>query len=182
MMETKVNPWKANFSNGLILGLVGVVISLILWFLDLTFNQGAAFISIIVSIFLLYYFIKLYRDNYLHGIMTYGQSFGAGMIIWLYSAIISTIFIYLLYTVIDPELPAKSLAMTEERLRASGRVPEEMMDQSLAMQKKFMTPTVITISGFIGSMFWGAIVTLIVSIFTRKEGNPLLETTENKEL
>src|SRR5512141_1206879 len=101
-METKVNPWKANFTNGMILGLAGVIFSLILWFLDLTFNRGFSFIFLVISIFLLYYFIKAYRDNHLHGMMTYGQSVGAGMIIWFYSAIIGTIFTYLLFTIIDP--------------------------------------------------------------------------------
>jgi len=175
-METKVNPWKANLTNGVILGLAGVIFSLVLWFLDLTFSRGFTMIFLVISIFLLYYFIKSYRDNYLHGMMTYGQSVGAGMIIWFYSAIIATIFTYLLFTLIDPELPAKALAMGEERLRASGKVPEEMIDSSMAMQKKIMTPTFMVISSFFGNMIYGLIIVLIVSIFTRKEGNPLIET------
>jgi hypothetical protein len=108
--------------------------------------------------------------------MNYGQSVGAGMIIWFYSAIIATVFTYLLFTVIDPELPAKALAMGEEKMRASGKMTEELIDSSLKMQKKFMTPTVMVISSFFGNMLYGLIIVLIVSIFTRKEGNPLIET------
>ncbi len=175
-METKVNPWKANFTNGMILGLAGVIFSLVLWFLDLTFNRGLSMLFFVVSIFLLYYFIKQYRDNYLHGMMTYGQSVGAGMIIWVYSLIIGTIFTYLLYTVIDPELMAKSMALGEEKLRASGKMSEEMIEKSLEMQKKFATPTVMVISSIFMGTFFGLIIVLIVSIFTRKEGNPLIDT------
>lgn len=175
-METKANPWKANFTNGMILGLAGVVFTLILWFLDLTFNRGFSLLFLVISVFLLYYFIKAYRDNYLHGMLTYGQSVGAGMIIWFYSAIIGTIFTYLLFTIIDPELPAKALAIGEEKMRASGKMTEELIDSSLKMQKKFMTPTVMVISSFFGNMLYGLIIVLIVSIFTRKEGNPLIET------
>ncbi|HEX2969438.1 MAG TPA: DUF4199 domain-containing protein [Bacteroidales bacterium] len=174
-MEAKVNPWKANLTNGLIMGLVGVVFTLILWFLDLTFNKSASYIFLVIAIVLLYYFIKSYRDNYLHGMITYGQSLGAGMIIFIYQAVIAAIFGYLLYTVIDPELTNKSLAFVEEQMRASGKVPDNMIDTTLEMQKKFMKPGIMAIFSILSNIFFGLVLSLIVSIFTRKEGNPLID-------
>ena len=35
-MEQNVNVWKANLTNGLILGLIGIVYSLVMYFLDLS--------------------------------------------------------------------------------------------------------------------------------------------------
>ncbi|MGE5420150.1 MAG: DUF4199 domain-containing protein [Chloroflexota bacterium] len=174
-MEEKVNPWKANFANGMIMGLAGVIFTLVLWFLDLTFNKNASYIFLLIAVFLLYYFIKSYRDNYLHGMITYGQSLGAGMIIFLYSSIIGAIFGYLLYTVIDPELVNKSLAAAEEQLRASGKMNDSMIDTALEMQKKFMKPGILALFSIGGNLFFGFIISLIVSIFTRKEGNPLVD-------
>lgn len=178
-MEEKVNPWKANFSNGLIMGLTGVVFTLVLWFLDLTFTPGASYAFLLIGIILLYFLIKSYRDNHLYGKITYGQSLGAGMIIFVYYGIIMAIFSYLLYTIIDPELTEKGLAAAEEQLRKSGRVPENMIETSMDMQRKFMKPGIMAGFSILGSLFTGLIMSLLVSIFTRKEGNPLVDNQAN---
>ena len=178
-MEKNVNVWKANLINGLIMGLIGVVFSLVVYFLDLTFNKSIGYIFLLISVFLLYYFIKSYRDTYLHGQINYGQSVGAGVIIFLYYAIISSIFTYILYTVIDTDLTNKLLAYTEEQTIKSGKVPEGSLDTVMAFQKKFLRPGILVSMGFAINMLFGTLISLIVSIFTKKEGNPLIETPSN---
>jgi hypothetical protein len=178
-MEQKVSVWKANLNNGIILGLAGIVFTLILYFLDLTFNKSLGYVFLLISVFLLYYFIKTYRDNYLHGVMTYGQSVGAGVVIFLYYSIISAIFTYLLYTVIDTDLTNKLLAFIEEEMLKTGKIPESSIDTVMEMQKKFIKPEIMAPFSIINNMLFGTIISLIVSIFTRKEGNPLIDTTEN---
>jgi hypothetical protein len=71
-MEKSANVWKANLVNGLILGLLSVVYSLVLWFLDLTFNKNLTYIFMIVEIVILFFLVKSYRDNYLHGAISFG--------------------------------------------------------------------------------------------------------------
>jgi len=178
-MEEKVNPWKANLTNGIIMGLAGIVFTLIMYFLDKTFDKKFGYIFLLISVFLLYFFIKSYRDNYLHGRITYGQSVGAGVIIFLYSSILGAIFSYLLYKVIDPELTAKLIAFTEEQTRSTGKIPEEQIDKVMEMQKKFLRPEITAPISVLAGIFSGTIISLIVSIFTRKEGNPLIDTPEN---
>lgn len=178
-MEEKVNPWKANMTSGLIMGLAGIIYNLLIWILDLSFNRSVGYIFIVISIFLLYYFVKSYRDNYLHGQITYGQSVGAGVIIFLYYSVIIAIFTYILYTVIDPQLTDKMLAYVEEQMRATGRVPDDAIDTAMSFQKKFLQPEITAPFSILGNMFFGTIVSLIVGIFTKREGNPLLESTEN---
>lgn len=175
-MEQKVNVWKANLTNGLIMGLIGIIFTLVVYFLDLTFNRSVGYIFLAISVFLLYYFIKSYRDNYLHGFITYGQSLGAGVVIFLYYSVISAIFMYILYTVIDTGLTDKMLAYTEEQLVKSGRVPEGQLDTVMSFQKKFMKPAILVPWTLVMNMIFGTIISLIVSIFTKKEGNPLIET------
>jgi hypothetical protein len=177
-MEQKVNVWKANLTNGLILGLTGVVYSLVMYFLDLTFNQVQSYVFIVIQIALLYFLLKSYRDNYMHGQITYGQSFGAGIIICLYSAIIAAIFTYLLYTVIDSGLTEKQLAFAEEKMLEKG-VPQEAVDAGMAIQRKIMKPEIMAPFSILANMLWGTIISLIVSIFIKKEGNPLIDTPAN---
>lgn len=177
-MEEKVNVWKANLTNGLILGFTGVVYSLVMYFLDLTFNQVQGPVFIVIQLGLMFFLLKSYRDNYLHGQITYGQSVGAGVIIFLYSAIISAIFMYILYTVIDPELTEKQLAFVEEKMLEKG-APQEAVDAGMSIQRKIMKPEIMAPFSILGSMFWGTIVSLIMSIFIKKEGNPLIDTPVN---
>jgi hypothetical protein len=179
-MEENVNPWKANVSNGLVMGLIGVILTLIIWAMDMTLNQASGFIYPVVAIFALYYMIKSYRDNFLHGRITYGQSVGTGVIIFVYASIVTAIFTYLLYKVIDPDLTNKMLAFTEEQMRKTGRVPEDAMESAMSLQRKIMKPEITAPISIFTSIFQGTIISLIVSIFTKKEGNPLLVTPEEK--
>ncbi len=179
-MEEKVSVWKANLTNGLILGLVGVVYTLIMYFLDLTFNQVQQYVFIVVQIGLMFFLMKSYRDNFMHGQITYGQSVGAGVIITLYSAIIGAIFIYILYTVIDSGLTEKQLAFVEEKMLEKG-APQEAVDAGMAIQRKIMKPEILAPFSILGSMFWGTILSLIISIFIKKEGNPLIDTPPSQQ-
>jgi len=178
-MEEKVNAWKANLNSGLILGLAGVVFNLIIYFFDLTFNKSIPYIFYLAAIFMLYYLIKSYRDNYKQGFISYGQSVGAGVIIFLYYSVISAIFTYILYTVIDPGLTDKMLAFVEEQMVNSGKVPEGTIDTVMAFQKKILIPEIMAPASIINNMLFGTIISLIISIFVRKEGNPMLDSPEN---
>jgi hypothetical protein len=179
-METKVNVWKANLNNGLILGLIGVVFTLLLYFLDLMLNKTISYVLLPINLVVLYFLIKSYRDSYLNGYITYGQSVGAGVIIFLYSTIISVVFSYILYKFIDPGLISKILASSEETLSKRNGITQEQIDTGMAFTKKLMTPGFMAITGLLAGMFMGTIITLIVSIFTKKEGNPLIDMPVNQ--
>ena len=154
-MEEKVNPWKTNLTNGLILGLVGVVYSLLMYFLNLSLNKSQGYISIIIQLVLMYFLLKSYRDNYLHGQITFGQSVGAGVIIFLYYAVIMAVFVYILNAFIDTGLAAKQLAFAEEAMVKKG-MPQATIDAAMAMQAKFMKPGIMAIFVIFGSMFYGS--------------------------
>jgi hypothetical protein len=177
-MEEKVNVWKANLNNGLILALAGIAFSLVLYFLDLTLNKSAGYIFIPIQLVLLYFLLKSYRDNFMHGQITYGQSVGAGIVIFLYCSVIMAVFTYILWAVIDPGLVKKSLAMTEEVMSKKG-MPQEAIDKGMEFTAKIMKPGIMATFSIFGSMFFGVIYTLLVSIFVKKEGNPLIEEPAN---
>jgi hypothetical protein len=179
-MESKINPWKANLTNGVILALVGITYSLILYFMDKSTDKNLGYLIIVIQIGVLFFLLKSYRDNIMHGQITYGQSVGSGVIISLYSAIATSIFTYILYTVIDPGLVAKQLAVVEEGMRAKGGMSDSQIDTAMQFTAKFMSPVVMAISGVFGGILWGTIISLLVSIFIKKEGNPLVDLPENQ--
>jgi hypothetical protein len=177
-MEQNVNVWKANLTNGLILGLAGVVYSLIIYFLDLSLNKTQGYIFMAVEAVILFFLLKSYRDNYKHGQITYGESMGAGVIICLYYSIIMALFAYLLYSVIDTGLIAKQLAFAEETLQKKG-LPQASIDSAMKIQQKIMKPAIMAPLSILGNMLWGVALSLIVSIFIRKEGNLIIDTPAN---
>jgi Protein of unknown function (DUF4199) len=179
MEQEKVNVWKANLASGLILGLIGIVYTLVMYFLDLTFNQVQGYIFLLVLIVSLFYLIKSYRDNYLHGIMTYGQAVGSGVVIFLYYSLMIAVFMYILYKIIDPDLISRQLAIAEEMIEKRP-MPEEAKNTALNFQKKFIQPGIISASSIFSNMLTGVIMSLIVAIFVKKEGNPLIDAEEVK--
>ncbi len=177
-MEKGANVWKANLTNGLILGLIGIIYTLVMYYLDLTFNKTQGYIFIVIQIFIVYLLLKSYRDNFLHGFMTYGQAIGAGMVIFLYYAILTALFTYILYAFIDTELAGKQLVIAEEAMLKKG-LPQAQVDAGLSVQTKIMKPAIMAPISFIATMFWGLVISLVVGIFVRKEGNPLVDSFEN---
>jgi hypothetical protein len=178
-MEQNVNVWKANLTNGLILGLAGIVYTLALYFLDQTFNKSLGYVFFLLSMVILYFLIRTYRNNFLFGNISYGQAVGAGVVIFLYYSVISGIFTYILFTVIDTGLTGKLLAYVEDQVVKGGKVPAASMDTVMEFQKKFLKPEIMVPIGIISNMFFGTIISLLVSIFVRKEGNPLIDTPQN---
>ena len=178
-MEEKVSVWQASLTNGLILGFAGVIYSLVMYFFDLTFNQVQGYVFIAIQIVLLYFLLRSYRENYMHGQITYGQSVGAGVVMFLYSAVIGAIFMYLLYTVIDTGLTEKQLVFMEEKMLEKG-APQEAIDAGMAIQRKIMKPEIMAPFSILGTMFWGTILSLVISIFIKSEGNPLIDTPVNQ--
>jgi len=176
-MEEKVSVWKASLTNGLILGLLGVVYSLVVYFLDLSFNKVQGYVFLLILIVALFYLVKSYRDNFLHGYINFGQAVGAGVVIFVYYSIISAVFAYILYSVIDPGLIDKQLAFGEEMMIKRG-LPQEAIDASMKIQKKMLVPGIMAPFSILGNMLTGTIMSLLVAIFVRKEGNPLIDSSE----
>ena len=177
-MEEKVNIWKANLTNGVIMALVVIAFSLVLYFFDLTFNKTVGYINIPLRLVVLYFLLKTFRDTVMHGQITYGQSIGAGMVIFTYVAIITAVYTYLLWAVIDPGLAKKSLAFTEEAMVKKG-TPQSAIDAGMAFTAKIMKPGIMALAAIFTTLFGGIIYSLLVSIFIRNEGNPLVDAPAN---
>jgi hypothetical protein len=177
-MEPKVNVWKANLTNGLILGLIGIVYSLIFYFLDLFLNKTQGYVFMAVQIAILFFLLKSYRDNILHGQISYGDSVGAGVIICLYYSIIVGVFGYILFSIIDPGLVDKQLAIAEDAMNKKG-IPQEAVDAGMAITRKILKPGIMSVTGILFNMIWGTLISLIVSIFIKREGNPLIDIPAN---
>ncbi len=178
-MEQKRSIWKETFNYGIILGLITVGLSVLTYMFDLMFKTWVIWPVLLIGVLVLFLLLRSYRDHYNNGYITYGRSVGAGVIIYIYAAVITAIFTYVLYAFIDPGLVDKSLAMAEERLINKG-VPDAAIDKAMEMQAKMMKPWFTALMGIINSIFYGLVLSLIVSLFIMKKGNPLLDEAEEE--
>ncbi len=178
-MEEKRSIWKETLNYGIILGLISVGLSVLTYMFDLTFKTWLMWPMILITVLVLFLLLRSYRDHYNNGYISYGRSVGAGVIINLYAAIISAIFIYVLYAFIDPGLIDKSLVIAEERLVSRG-VPESAIEKAMEVQAKMMKPWFTALMSVVNGVFTGLILSLIVSLFVMKKGNPLLDEAEEE--
>jgi len=178
-MEKKRSIWKETLNYGIIYGLITVVLSVLTYMFDLTFKPWIIWPSLLLGVVVLFFLLRSYRDHYNNGYISYGKSVGAGVIISIYAAIISAIYIYVLYSFIDPGLMDKSMAITEARMVDKG-VPEAAIEKAMEMQAKMMKPWFTSLMSIFNSVLYGLILSLIVSLFVMKKGNPLLDEVEEE--
>ncbi len=176
-MEQKRSIWKETLNYGIIMGLINIGVSVLAYMFDLSLKTWVLWPSLLISILVLFFLLRSYRDHYNFGYISFGRSVGAGVIISIYAAIITAIYIYVLYAFIDPGLIGKTLALTEAKLVSKG-LPEQAIEKALEFQAKMMKPWLTSLMGIINGVFSGLILSLIVSLFIMKKGNPLLDELE----
>ncbi len=171
-MEEKVKApfWKPALIYGAILGFVSVFLSLVFYFLGKSTANWTSWITWLVNLALIVYLMLHYRKEYLGGYASFGQIFlmvlvSAGVI----STIITVVYTYLLYTVIDPGLLDQMRIIAEERVMNNSRIPESMYDDVLERMAKTMTVSYMTKMGLIIGPVLNAIIGLIVAAFLKKE-------------
>lgn len=106
MEQLKTNPpSRAALKSGVIIGLLMLVITFIIYFIDYTYLVAAAFGFAVLALFfgLVVYFGFQYRKE-IGGFMTFGTAFQFAFVTLIISGLISTFGNILLYQVIHPGL------------------------------------------------------------------------------
>jgi hypothetical protein len=175
-MEEKSTPiWKTALTTGIYIAIALILISVIFYVTGNPFSKIGQYLSYPIMIG----GIILAQLNYkkaLGGTLTYGQAIGVGVLAMVFASVISGIYTYLLYAVIDPSLQEQMRIFTEEQVIKQGRVPEEQVEMAVNMAAKFQTPPMLFIMSVVMGAFFGLIISLISAIFIKK--NPSEEVPE----
>jgi hypothetical protein len=59
----------------------------------------------------------------------------------------------------------------EEQMIEQGRFSDAMIEQQMALMKKIMTPITVNILAILNYVFYGVLISLVASIFLKKEGD-----------
>ncbi|NOR75952.1 MAG: DUF4199 family protein [Draconibacterium sp.] len=178
-MEQKTTSiWKSGLILGVYLAIIIILYSVILYVTGMGFNKIAGYASIailVIGVVIIQISYKKQQDN----ILTYGQGVGVAVISMLSVGVISMVYTYLLYAVIDPDYYQQFLLFMEEQTMATlldREMSEDQIQMSLDMQQKFQTPVILAGGALINTVIVGLIVSLISSIFIKK--NPSDEVPE----
>jgi len=169
-MEQKSTFWKSAMTYGLYLAIVLTLFSVILYVSGQILNQKLGYASIAIYVAGIIFAQISYRNREMNGTISYGQAVGFGAAIMLFSGIITSLYTLILYTFIDPGLLDQMKTMQEEAMLQKG-LNEDQIEAAMAIASKMMSPAWISIMALFGSVFMGTIVSLITSIFVKKQPN-----------
>lgn len=164
---------KVGMKYGLIYGVALIGVSLIFYLLgtDLqskipqVLSYGVLLAVIIIG-------TKAYRDEDLGGFISYSKALGTGIVISFFGSIIVAFYMYLFFSFIDPSMTDKILETAQQQMMEKG-LPDDQVEMAVEMQKKFMTPGWMFAFTILGYTFFGFILSLITSIFIRRnQENP----------
>lgn len=177
--EAKNTIWKDAFTPSIIYALATILISLIVYFFDLTtlsLFSGAIIkgITILINFFIILFLTKKYRDEILSGFITYGKALLFGLIIGIYSSVIISAYNYTFNTAIDSEYQQntkdKIQEMTIDFMIEKG-VPDSQIEKTIDKMNEKEMPSAIKTSllSIPGTIIFALIISLITGAIVKRE-------------
>ncbi len=144
--------------------LTSIVLTYVFQFAGISQTSGLKYTTFIPYIAFMFLAQKEYRDR-ANGYMTYGQGFMTGFLFAIYTAVLSTLFIYIYYKVLSPAAYNEVVKSTQDQMIAKG-VDEET---AAKMAATYASVTFLTVGTLIGGVIAGTIISLIGAAIFKKE-------------
>lgn len=179
-MENQESPFKAGLNSGLILGIISIVITYIIYFIDPTLLV-AWYVGIgilVLYIGLIIYFGSQYRTS-IGGFMSFGTAFNFAFIAMVVSGLLGICGNLLLYNVVDPALPGvliesqmeTQMAMLEKFGAADSMTSEQLDDIRTSLESGYTVTGQLKAFGFLLIAY--AIIALILGAILKKRDKSL---------
>lgn len=167
-MEQNSTFWKSSMIYGLYLALILTLFSVVLYVTGFILSPNAGYASMAITIAGIVICQIQYRNKELNGVISYGEAVGFGTAIMLFAGIVTALYTLVLYTFIDPGLIDQTKALQEEAMLTKG-LTEDQIEAAMTMTSKMLTPGWMSMMGLVGSVFMGTIISLLSSIFIKKQ-------------
>jgi hypothetical protein len=179
MEKAKTDIWQHTMTYGAILGISITILAIIFYILDiLKYNIFISIVIWLINLALTVIFVvigtKNYRDKILGGYIDFGKAFLIGLLIVVFSSLITTLYNILLNTIIDPTYFERTMEAVKEwmgNFMYNKGISEEQIDQALEQIDSKEMPSVVSMifSGIASSAIGGAILSLITAAILKKE-------------
>lgn len=175
MEEKETTLFQHAIKWGLIAGGISITLTCVMYAIDYAllanWKTGIFFFAMFIGLAI---YAGINYRNEIGGFLSYGKAFQHGFVLMAVSGLISTIFLILMYNVIDPELPQNLTKVGMEnaqKMMEGFGMPADQMDKALEDAQKRMEKQ-YTISGSalgygIGLIVY-AVLSLITAIFVKK--------------
>jgi len=168
MEQNSASIWKSSATSGVVLSIVLILIGVGFYVTGNAFAKSAQWITYAVMVAGVVMAQLSYRKA-LGGTLTYGQALGMGVLTLFFASIISGIYTYLLYEVIDPSLQEQLRLFSEEQMVKQGQLSEEQMEAALKISSRLQSPLMMSVMTVLSYTFIGLVISLITSIFVKKK-------------
>ena len=157
---------------GAYLGLGLVLISFTVYMLGL--EEQKSIIPSLLNNFLIIgaiaYSVKMYRDNFNNGFVSYSQSLKIGTSVVFFASVILAFYTYIFVTFINPEYLENIIKFAEQEiLNSDPEISDEDLDLALSMTQKMLQPQWMSTLSVLGGTFMGFFYSLIFSFFMKKD-------------
>ncbi|MGD9928981.1 MAG: DUF4199 domain-containing protein [Mangrovibacterium sp.] len=166
-MEQKSTFWKSAMTYGLYLGIALILYNVLLYVAGQNLNTTLGLVSYLIMAAGVFYSQIHYRNTELNGFISYSQALGFGIVVMLFAGVIQSLYSVILIKYLDPSILDQIRVMQEEALMERGMSDEQIEDFG-QMMTKMQSPLVIAISGLLTFGFIGFIISLVTSIFVKK--------------
>lgn len=151
---------------GLIGGLAGIIFFIVLDLAGLSGNQNIQWLGFIITITV----ITLAHNEFKaegNGYLNYSQGLGIGTLVSLVSAAVSSVFTFIYVSFVNDEIIIKAREKAIMDMENSGQ-SDAQIEQGMSIVEIMTSPIVFLIMGLVLGVFFGFLISLIVSIFTKK--------------
>lgn len=158
---------NTHIPHGFVIGLAMVVIGLIEYVTGMAFKSGFQYIAYIPFLAGLILNARAFAKAN-DGFVTFGNVFGSGFKATMIVTIVMVAWA-LTTLLIFPEMKTKALEMSREQMAKNPKMTDEQLDAALKITMKFWN-TIVVASSILGTMFFGAIFSLIAAGAVPKKG------------
>lgn len=178
-MEEKPKSVAMNgITYGIITGVVMILFDLILYLFNLHLDANVTWIVYVILIGGMIWGTLDYRKKVLSGFMSYGKAFSTSILIALFATILVAVYTFLFFQVIAPDAVQDVIELSRQSaLERNPEMTDEQLEQAMQMTSFAMTPIGMAIMGMVSQFIIGVILSLITSIFLKKEDTSITSST-----
>lgn len=150
---------------GLVTAILIIVYTVILYVTGLFKTPSLSWISfllLLIGIFMALREFKSLNSNF----MSFSEGLGVGTLLSAVTGLIGSIFSYIYINFIDTTIMQQMSDLQREQLESRG-MSSEQVDQAMEMAAKFTSPGLMFLFGILGYIFFGFILSLIVSAIVK---------------
>lgn len=163
---------STKFVYALTLTICGAVLNLLLYFTGyqtekLATGQYFQWIGFVIMIVVLWLGIKAVREEAPHQALTYGQCLGTGVLISLYSGLMSSVYSFIHFKFVNPNFVDYQLELIRAKWAAAG-MSDSQMEKAEGFTRMMMGPVIQAIMTPIMVVIIGLILSLIIAAFLKR--------------